>query len=91
MLPLLIKFKFKFKSSFRSTFDRARLTVYCFYLATRDQRPVEGSSLEQNTTPRSTLVAHVHEMREDRGRPSERRFKEAQSAILRFGVNLDLT
>ena len=86
MLPLLIKFKFKFKSSFRSTFDRARLTVYCFYLAT-----VEGSSLEQNTTPRSTLVAHVHEMREDRGRPSERRFKEAQSAILRFGVNLDLT
>jgi len=88
MLPLLIKFKFKFKSSFRSTFDRARLTVYCFYLATSDLSRARRSS---KTRLRSLLVAHVHEMREDRGRPSERRFKEAQSAILRFGVNLDLT
>jgi hypothetical protein len=75
MLPVLIKFKFKFKSSFRSTFDRARLTVLFL------------SCLEQNDSTlaaaraRALHVAQVHEVREDRGRPSERRFKEAQSAM----------
>ena len=44
MLPVLIKFKFKFKSSFRSTFDRARLIVYCFYLATSSKTTVPRST-----------------------------------------------